>query len=235
MHRTQGAVRVAAQHARTRRPPRRSRAGTHGGPRSHPRGRSAPSRRAAAVWLDRPMRSSKVCSPRQTRYAACGSRQVPSVMTRRCTSRTRSTSPTTAPAMTSECPLRNFVAEWTTTSAPSVSGCTAVRRGERVVDDEPRAGVVRDRRERRQVGELQLRIGQRLDVDHRRRAGGDRLAPGVEVERRRPAPRRSPRPAGREPAGPGYRRRPAGPPRCGRPPTAGSAEWWRSRPCPTTS
>ena len=137
-------------------------------------------------------------------------------MTRRCTSRRRSYGPTTTPAMTSECPLRNLVAEWTTRSAPCVEWLEAVRRRERVVDDQPGAVVARDlgrapAGRRARAGDWSSTRRTSPSWGRRRLPRARRRDPG-----RPPAARRSPRPEGLEPAGPGYRRRPASPPRCGR-------------------
>ncbi len=56
-----------------------------------------------------------------------------------------------------------------------------VGRGERVVDDEQRAGGVRQVRELADVGDGEHRVGRRLDPDGLRLPGPDRGAHGVEV------------------------------------------------------
>ena len=48
---------------------------------------------------------------------------------------------------------------------PEFERLLQVRRGERVVDDEPRAGLVRDRRQRRDVGDAEQRVRRRLAPD----------------------------------------------------------------------
>ena len=63
-------------------------------------------------------------------------------------------------------PPMNLVAECTTMSAPCSNGLAQIGRGERVVDDERHAGLVRDR-------------GDRLDVEH-----VDRGLPSVSAEDR---------------------------------------------------
>ena len=59
-----------------------------------------------------------------------------------------------------------------------------VCRGEGVVDDEQRPGVVRDRRERGDVGDAEQRVGRGLDPEHLGAAGTDGGADRVEVAHR---------------------------------------------------
>ena len=56
-----------------------------------------------------------------------------------------------------------------------------VRRGEGVVDDEQRAGVVGDRRERLDVADVEQRVGRRLEPDQLGLPGADRGAHRVDV------------------------------------------------------
>ena len=67
-----------------------------------------------------------------------------------------------------------------------------VRRREGVVDDEQRAGVVRDGRERLDVADVEQRVGRRLDPDHLGLAGPDRGAHRVHVGHRRGRVREAP-------------------------------------------
>ena len=92
-----------------------------------------------------------------------------------CSARSRSRT-TTAPPMTSEWPPAYLVVECTTTSAPRVSGCLEVRRGEGVVDHEQRARVVGDRGEGLDVADVEQRVGRRLDPDQPGLARPDRGA-----------------------------------------------------------
>ena len=123
----------------------------------------------------------------------------------------------TKPPMRSEWPPRYFVVEWTTTSAPSSSGCCRYGRGERVVDDDQRADRVRGLGGGADVDDVQERVGRRLEPDDPR--------PLVEVRGevrrspRRPAPSRSRSPSARRPARTSgrRRRRRRRPPRRGRP------------------
>ena len=70
-----------------------------------------------------------------------------------------------APAITSEWPLRYFVAECITMSAPSASGLREHRRRGGGVDAERGACRVRDLGDRRDVGDAPQRIRGRLDPD----------------------------------------------------------------------
>ena len=72
-------------------------------------------------------------------------------------------------------PPMNFVAEWTTMSAPHSIGRHRIRRGERVVDDQRDAVLVRDLGDRREIGDVAGRVADRL--------GEERL--GVGPDRRR--------------------------------------------------
>ena len=87
---------------------------------------------------------------------------------------------TSAPSTASAWPERYLVAEWTTRSAPLVSGTLAQGSGEGVVDDDVRADVVRGRRDRLDVGDLQGRVRRGLEPDQRRVVAGlhDRVGVG---------------------------------------------------------
>ena len=65
-------------------------------------------------------------------------------------------------------PPRYLVTEWIDDVGAVLERPAQVRRGERVVDDERHAGVVRDRGERRDVADVELRVADRLGVDRLR-------------------------------------------------------------------
>ena len=62
-------------------------------------------------------------------------------------------------------PPMNFVAEWTTMSAPHSIGPAEVRRRERVVDHQRRLVLVRDRGDRLEVEYVAARVADRLPVE----------------------------------------------------------------------
>ena len=75
------------------------------------------------------------------------------------------------PPTTSEWPPRYFVAECTTMSAPQLERPLQERRGERVVDDDARAALVRDRAHAEDVDDRERGVGGRLDPDQRGAVG----------------------------------------------------------------
>ena len=74
----------------------------------------------------------------------------------------------------------NFVAEWTTMSAPHSIGRHRYGRREGVVDDQRQVVLVRDRRDRLDVEHVAARIADRL-AEERLRVRLDGRAPGVQV------------------------------------------------------
>ena len=70
-----------------------------------------------------------------------------------------------APPIRSEWPLRYFVAECITMSAPRSSGRVNTGVADGRIDREPRAGGMRDLGDRRKIGDLPAGIGRRLRPD----------------------------------------------------------------------
>src|SRR5918996_899355 len=83
---------------------------------------SSTTTRALSQW--RSMRTASVLSPRSTRKQSNGEGTAPAAFcTKPMPSASSGSSVTVQPPTTSECPPRYLVALWTTTSAPSASGC----------------------------------------------------------------------------------------------------------------
>ena len=100
---------------------------------------------------------------------------------------------TSAPPCTSLWPPKYFVVEWSTMSAPSSSGRWSAGVANVLSTSVERARLLRERRDRREVGDLHQRVRRRLHEDQLR-LRPERLRDGREVvhraERRREAPRR---------------------------------------------
>ena len=138
--------------ARTRRVRRRA------GARARPRW-PGPARPAGAGCAGRAA-PARPPTARRSRRAGCGGTAARSAARPASVSRV-----TAAPSRTSLWPARYFVTECTTTSAPSSSGRWQQRSGEGVVDDDERAALVRGGDEGRQVGDLEHRVGRRLEPE----------------------------------------------------------------------
>ena len=65
-------------------------------------------------------------------------------------------------------PPRYLVTEWIDDVGAVLERAAQIRRRHRVVDDERNAGVVRDRGDRRDVADVELRIADRLGVERLR-------------------------------------------------------------------
>ena len=151
--------------------PDRARRGRWDAPRGGGRARSA------FVAAARTRRSS-VRSPRISRNASNGCRMSPCALRM---SRARSNSASarakhSAPAITSEWPLRYFVAECITTSAPSASGRVKIGVAQVESTARARARGVGDPRRRRDVADPPHRVARRLEPDELRRVRAARRA-----------------------------------------------------------
>ena len=126
--------------------------------------------------------SPSVLMPRVVSQASSGPETAPTANWRkRASSASASSSITSAPPTTSEWPPRYFVAECTTTSAPSAQGLLERGGGEGVVDDDERSRVVAEAGETGDVGDPQQRVARRLDPQDPRGSLLQRRRDGVEV------------------------------------------------------
>ena len=137
----------------------------------------ASARSRSALRAVRSMRSASVFTPRSARKQSNGPAIAPTAFCRK-PSRSRSSAwrrspPTTAtPPIMSEWPFRYLVVECTTMSKPSSSGRCTHGLAKVLSATAEDAALARDLGDRRQVGELEQRIGRRLDPDHAACSGG---------------------------------------------------------------
>ena len=133
---------------------------------------SSTTRSALSQW--RSIRTPSVFSPRSTSQASNGPATAPIAFWWKATcsaiSRSRTTS---APPTTSEWPPAYLVVECTHHVRAEGQRRLEVRRGEGVVDHQQRPGVVRDRRERLDVADVEQRVGGGLHPDQPGLAGPD--------------------------------------------------------------
>ena len=105
---------------------------------------------------------------------------------RSCSASSRSRT-TSAPPTTSEWPPKYLVVEWTTTSAPRVSGCWRYGDAKVLSTTSSAPASWATRGQRLDVADVEQRVGGRLDPDQLGLAGPDRGADGVDVGDRRRA------------------------------------------------
>ena len=118
------------------------------------------------------MRRCSVFRPRRARKLSNGPCTAPTEFCRNATcSASSASSPTTSmPPTMSEWPLRYFVAECMTRSAPCSSGRCSAGEAKVLSTTDQQAALLRDGRDRGDVDDLQQRVGRRFDPDQLRPA-----------------------------------------------------------------